>query len=312
VHFGSFLKPQYLGTDQGSSLAELSRAAREAGFYAIAVENLNEDALRNLQCPLILHVKADFNARLYNHYILCLRVTPEGVRVFDPPSTIKTESVDSVLGRTDGIGLLISRSISLEQEIAHRKQWRIALFAIVSFLGCCYLARFTSRQKLSPHSPTPPARFRKSMRQAMFLTLASVSLGLTINSLNENGLLADRLINSAAIADVPAVVIDKSQLQSMLVSGNIVVLDARRGADFLAGHIPGAINIPANSDDGDRQRSLSAVPLDQPVVVYCQSQGCPYADLILAGLRSDGRKRLLLYRGGWLDWSAAQTVAASH
>ena len=53
-----------------------------------------------------------------------------------------------------------------------------------------------------------------------------------------------------------------------LVKGGASLIDVRSPAEFAAGHIPGARNIPVG-DVGRRSAELG--PVDRPVIVYCAS-----------------------------------------
>jgi hydroxyacylglutathione hydrolase len=80
-----------------------------------------------------------------------------------------------------------------------------------------------------------------------------------------------------------------------------VILDVRSGAEFAAGHIPGAINIPfyavpfRASELGSRQ--------DVPIIVYC-GHG-PRAHLASAALRARGFTRVACLAGHMAEWLRA-------
>lgn len=52
---------------------------------------------------------------------------------------------------------------------------------------------------------------------------------------------------------------------------NVVVIDARSAEAYVTGHIPGAINIPHRTMDGETTSSIEKSAL---VVVYCDGIGC--------------------------------------
>jgi rhodanese-related sulfurtransferase len=56
-------------------------------------------------------------------------------------------------------------------------------------------------------------------------------------------------------------------LQAKIDQENALLIDVRESAQYDAGHIPGAINIPLKS----LAQSLERVPHDRPVVLYCSS-----------------------------------------
>ena len=96
------------------------------------------------------------------------------------------------------------------------------------------------------------------------------------------------------------------ELGERLGSGATVVLDARPEDEFLAGHIAGAVNVPAD----EVEAHLHVLPMDQEVVVYSRGPYCAFADRAVATLRANGyrARRLAL---GFPDWRAAGLPVAS-
>ena len=61
--------------------------------------------------------------------------------------------------------------------------------------------------------------------------------------------------------------IDMAQMETQRLTGKALVLDVRGGAEFAAGHVPGAIHIPHT-----RVRSmLETIPSDTRILVHCNS-----------------------------------------
>ena len=79
----------------------------------------------------------------------------------------------------------------------------------------------------------------------------------------------------------------------------VVVLDVRTPAEYRAGHIPEAVNIP-HTEVGAR---LGEVPADAEVALYCMVG--PRARLAEENLRQAGRGQLLHVEGGLAAWQAA-------
>ncbi len=110
--------------------------------------------------------------------------------------------------------------------------------------------------------------------------------------------------------------IDRDELQSRL--GEVSVVDARaperyRGdeepVDPVAGHIPGAVNVPYEGNLGADQRFLGAAtlraryPTGGRVVVYCGSGVTACHDLLAMEVAGMGGG--VLYPGSWSDWATA-------
>jgi rhodanese-related sulfurtransferase len=78
------------------------------------------------------------------------------------------------------------------------------------------------------------------------------------------------LISSSAMAQYP--IISAQDVKSWMAGKrNIVLIDTRTPEEYQAGHIPGAINIPA-----ERMRAEAArLPKDKstPVIFYCRGSG---------------------------------------
>jgi rhodanese-related sulfurtransferase len=79
-----------------------------------------------------------------------------------------------------------------------------------------------------------------------------------------------------------------------------VVLDVRPAAEFLAGHVPGAISLPPGdvAEIADRVRRL---PAGSDVVAYCRGLLCVYADDAVRELRRRGVRARRL-EDGFPEW----------
>ena len=83
-------------------------------------------------------------------------------------------------------------------------------------------------------------------------------------------------------------------------SGAVVVLDARPASEYAAGHIAGAISMPAS----EIKNRLKHLPRGKEYVAYCRGPYCVYADEAVKALRGSGRRARRL-RDGFPEWRAA-------
>lgn len=85
-------------------------------------------------------------------------------------------------------------------------------------------------------------------------------------------------------------------------------LDARRSAEFAAGHIPGAWSTPVwEADLEDRLILFKAQRRpgsEDAIVLYCSGGDCQDSHLLAARLLRDGYGHLLVYREGLPGWVA--------
>jgi rhodanese-related sulfurtransferase len=98
-------------------------------------------------------------------------------------------------------------------------------------------------------------------------------------------------------ADLEAVTAD--ELARRLDDDSVIVLDVRPGAEYTAGHIPGAVSIPV---DELRQR-LKDLPRSKQIVAYCRGPYCVQSDKAVALLAAHGFKASRL-AVGLPDWRA--------
>ena len=79
------------------------------------------------------------------------------------------------------------------------------------------------------------------------------------------------------------------------------ILDVRTRAEFAAGHVPGAINVPFTEV---WSRAVDTSPMTGgPVIVYC-GHG-PRAWIASLGLCRLGVRRIVYLRGHWAGWRRA-------
>lgn len=94
--------------------------------------------------------------------------------------------------------------------------------------------------------------------------------------------------------------IGREELLTRMRAGEVVVLDVRPPAEYAAGHLPGAVNVPPD----ELEARLAVLPAGRPVVAYCRGPLCAYADSAVRTLAEQGRPALRLV-DGLPEWAAA-------
>ncbi|MER8405782.1 MULTISPECIES: metalloregulator ArsR/SmtB family transcription factor [unclassified Mesorhizobium] len=94
--------------------------------------------------------------------------------------------------------------------------------------------------------------------------------------------------------------ISREELVRRMRNDEVVLLDVRPQNEFVAGHLPGAINIPAD----ELEQRLAALPREKVVVAYCRGVQCVLSADALAILRARGWASRR-FEGGFPDWVAA-------
>jgi len=94
--------------------------------------------------------------------------------------------------------------------------------------------------------------------------------------------------------------VSRDELLTRARTGDVVVLDVRPVAEYAAGHLPGALNIPVD-DLADR---LDELPADGEVVAYCRGAYCVLAHDAVRLLSNRGY-RARRAEDGALEWRIA-------
>lgn len=94
--------------------------------------------------------------------------------------------------------------------------------------------------------------------------------------------------------------VTRDELERMLATGEVTLLDVRPPEEYLAGHIPGARNAPLGTLDGE----VGALRQAPSVVAYCRGSFCVMAHdavRILGGAGVEARR----LEDGMLEWRTA-------
>jgi rhodanese-related sulfurtransferase/predicted transcriptional regulator len=91
----------------------------------------------------------------------------------------------------------------------------------------------------------------------------------------------------------------RSELERLMASGEVVLLDVRPALEFKHGHLAGALAIPVE----ELAQRLVDLPRDKRIVAYCRGSYCLFADEAVALLKQHGFDAVRL-EGGWPEWLA--------
>ena len=90
-----------------------------------------------------------------------------------------------------------------------------------------------------------------------------------------------------------------AELLARLHAEDVTVVDVRPEDEYAAGHIPGALSIPAT----ELERRLSELPDDREIVAYCRGPYCVLSLDAVTALRRHGFRARRL-EDGVPDWRA--------
>lgn len=305
IEHRELLKPEYIGSHKGSSLAELQKAAQDNGLYAVPVEKLTSRELRRSSYPVILHVKSAADKKDYDHYELFMETHNGQARLCDPPGPVRLVPFYELAPRWDGTGLMVSKKpidLGVVFAPARKRLLIYAAIAIVVILGVRW-----GRRRWLPSTAiiSRPRLFGLSATQGAGLALFALLSGMVYHFVNDEGFLAHpnatASIEQAHLGGFIPKITGKEARE--LLNADTVFIDARPNDDFKAGHLQGAINVPVDIGDDERYKAMTGLAKNAHIVVYCQSDGCKSAEKVAIKLMSDGFSKVSLLKGGWREWA---------
>jgi len=111
---------------------------------------------------------------------------------------------------------------------------------------------------------------------------------------------------TSGVPDIPDVgrpiQIQTSKVKAFFDAKAATIIDAREPAEYAEGHIPGAINLPYEQVVTDTERLENFDAQGRPIIVYCGGGTCEVSMNLGFSLVSAGKKKVLVYMGGWPEW----------
>jgi rhodanese-related sulfurtransferase len=306
VDFETLLSPSYVSSPHGSTLSDLVRAARHVGLHCAAFSGVDVHGLRWSRCPVVLHVAAGEQLRHYGHWIVLLGFDGPEALVVDASDGASRVPITNILARWDGVALFVDRApisaarVRLPSLLAH-SQFAVALLGLLIATDRAGKRWLPWRAKRWRHGPG-----RLLIDVGLVLLVAALA-GMGLHAAEEFGVIRHPEAAAFVAAANSASFIPKHSLaeaRSLHNTGDVLFVDARFARDYAVGHIPGAINLPINANQQEREAVLSKVDRDKSIVVYCQSVGCAFDEAVATSLIRSGFRRVSLFPGGWLEWSS--------
>jgi len=165
------------------------------------------------------------------------------------------------------------------------------------FVGLLYLSR-VQRQSVEEQHGNCQEKMLSGVTQWMGVA-AIIAMLLPL------GALPIQLLDTSAAASLATERVGYEELTSAIADDHTAIIDARPAFQYEFGHIPGAINIPYNSEDIPQVVDRLSLR-DKYVIVYCSGPHCNVADLLAEKLRLLGCVKLKVYAEGWRTWREKQ------
>jgi rhodanese-related sulfurtransferase len=144
---------------------------------------------------------------------------------------------------------------------------------------------------------------KKNLWQRLAMAMAGAALGLGSNFFAREPLPLFQPLAPAAATVVPVGEVDADFVLQAGAAPGTLLIDARAGAAFSAGHIPGALSLPLGEFAAAFSRLEPELRAASLLVVYCSDRTCGDSPELARRLWDQGLKNILLFKGGMEDWS---------
>ncbi len=314
IHFEELLKKEYINAPTGSSAAELVRALEDHQLQATVISGLTVESLRNASSPIIMHLAGGEQLAVYDHWILFLGSDGSRGLVVDESDGKHWVPLAQLLAKWDGNVVVVDRK---KIGVGTFRRAELFWFSLQSLLLLGGMVAVTKcRSRWSKRVDSARRSYWQSIpaivRESIWLVGVGVVAGLLIHATDSVGFFYNAgscnfVAASVLESEIPARTLQ--DLQRMVDDQSTLLIDARFASDYARGTIPGAISIPVDVSLKDRAVLLEGKSRSQPVVIFCQSDGCSFAKVIANGLVREGFTKVSIFPGGWVEWKKG---AASH
>ena len=140
---------------------------------------------------------------------------------------------------------------------------------------------------------------RRLGAEAAAILLGASALGLAFNALSPRGLAITRPL---ALRELDARYLTAEEARSRFSAGQTIFFDVRRAGPFAAGHVAGALNLPAEEFTKRFAEFAPMLPRETGIVIYCDSKRCELSRQVADRLGQLGYRSVKILYQGWEEW----------
>jgi rhodanese-related sulfurtransferase len=162
-----------------------------------------------------------------------------------------------------------------------------------------------------PFSRRP--RQPSAVRQAAGIVAAGTFIALIANAVSPQGIplvgdfskgAALANMSEAELAQLPSEIDTEGVAATIAAADSLgaIVIDARLPDDYEAGHIPGALNLPADTFDEAYPALADTLKSARQIIVYCDGGDCELSHNLANLLKEHGHEGIRLFAAGLDGW----------
>jgi rhodanese-related sulfurtransferase len=150
---------------------------------------------------------------------------------------------------------------------------------------------------------------RELLPSVLGIVFFGILLGFVVNQISPRGI---SLLGAPKQAAAAGEFISLERAREFWDNGAALFLDARAPADYAAGHIGNALNLPALSFESHFGAVAPMLAPESPLVLYCDGTECDLSHRLAASLRQLGFTNSHVLFNGWTAWRQAGWPVSSN
>jgi rhodanese-related sulfurtransferase len=152
---------------------------------------------------------------------------------------------------------------------------------------------------------TVASTWRIALRQASFIVVIAMALGLVFNQFRSNSLPLFGEWSPEARLTLrfgKNILIPFDEAKEKFFAGNAFFIDARPEDAYRKGHIQGSRSLPFEAFDQLADEVLIDLPEDTLVITYCDGERCTLSAEVALKLKEIGFENVRVLFNGWTVW----------
>jgi rhodanese-related sulfurtransferase len=142
---------------------------------------------------------------------------------------------------------------------------------------------------------------------AFAILLGSAALGLLVNHVSPRGIpIFVRTVEAGLPLPEGVTGMTLAQAREVVDTESMPILDARTPEEYAAGHLPGALNLPAHDFENHFLPLADTITAAPSVMVYCTSADCSDGITLAQRLKEAYEGKIYLFERGWSQWVEAK------
>ncbi|MDT3738099.1 MAG: rhodanese-like domain-containing protein [Candidatus Kapabacteria bacterium] len=165
------------------------------------------------------------------------------------------------------------------------------------------------------------------LKEILFILVVSISIGVVYNymlpkplpliyqkkavsKLSDDAVFGkqESVTSKDGIEKIDGTTVTYEQMLKIISNDDFILIDARNPEYYKKSRIGNSINIFPYADESEVMNKILDLPQNKKILVYCDGGNCDSSHKIAEILLNFGFGNVLIYTGGWDEWSKKKGI----